>query len=208
MYIVHIMNSRASTEDSYHSLLLLEEIAKEETVSQRDLSKRLEIALGLVNSYVKNMISKGYIRVTIFPRNRYHYLLTPNGIAEKTRLTYQHLSYFTNLYNTARIDFWELFHNLEKSGVKKVVFCGVDEVSEIAFLSLQETKLELIGIVDDYNVKKDFFHLSVRPISGLAHLDYDKIIVTSVKRRSALIENLKKMNINENQICLIRGNFQ
>lgn len=114
-HIVHNMNDRISGEDSYNSLLLLEELSKEETLSQRDLSRRLGIALGLVNSYVKNFISKGYIRVTSFPRNRYAYLLTPKGMSEKSRLTYQHLHYFTNLYTVARKDFRELFHKLEKS---------------------------------------------------------------------------------------------
>jgi nucleoside-diphosphate-sugar epimerase len=36
-----------------------------------------------------------------------------------------------------------------KIGVKKVVFAGADEVAEIAYLTLQETDIELAGVVDN-----------------------------------------------------------
>lgn len=195
------MNVKTTNEDSYHSLLLLEEIAKEETLSQRDLSKRLGIALGLVNSYVKNMIAKGYVRVSSFPKNRYNYLLTPKGITEKTRLTYQHLHYFTNLYTTARNDYKELFEKLEKAGVKRVVFCGVDEVAEIAYLSLQETNLQLIGVTDNERQGERFFNYSVFPMEDIKSFDFDRTVVTSFKKRDCLFKRLKELKITEDRIC-------
>ncbi|MDO8445605.1 MAG: winged helix-turn-helix transcriptional regulator [Deltaproteobacteria bacterium] len=198
------MNTKINTEDSYHSLLLLEELSKEETLSQRDLSKRLGIALGLVNSYVKNMIAKGYVRVSSFPKNRYNYLLTPTGIAEKSRLTYQHLHYFTNLYTTARKDFSELFSKLEKTGVKKVLFCGVDEVAEIAYLSLQETDLQLSGIMDEEKMGTRFFSYTVSPIEEIGSFDFDMVIVTSFKKRGFLVEQLKGLGIAREKICCIK----
>lgn len=198
------MNDLVGTDDSYRSLLLLEELSKEEPLSQRELSKRLGIALGLVNSYVKNMIAKGYVRVASFPKNRYNYLLTPKGIAEKSRLTYQHLHYFTNLYITARNDFKELFERLEKAGVKRVVFCGVDEVAEIAYLSLQETKIELIGVTDNERNSERFFSYSVSPMEDLKSFDFDRTVVTSFKKRDCLLERLKGLEIAEDMICQIK----
>ena len=95
--------------DTYRSFLLISEIAKDESLSQRELAQRLGIALGLVNSYLKNLVAKGYVRVKNFPRNRYSYLLTPQGMAEKSRLAYQHLKYFTNLYTITRQNYLSLF---------------------------------------------------------------------------------------------------
>lgn len=198
------MNDKINSEDSYHSLLLLDELSKEETLSQRDLSKRMGIALGLVNSYVRNMISKGYIRVSSFPKNRYNYLLTPKGIAEKSRLTYKHLHYFTNLYTTARKDFRELFERLEKSGIKRVVFCGVDEVAEIAYLSLQETDIELIGVVDNDAAETLFFRYEIAPIEEIKAFDFDRVIVTSLKRQPQLFEKLGEMGLEQGRLCRIK----
>lgn len=197
------MNSYSETEDSYRALLLLEEIAREETLSQRDLSKRLGIAVGLVNSYIKNMMSKGYIRVSSFPSNRYQYLLTPKGIAEKSRLTYHHLHYFTNLYTVARKDFQGLFGVLERSGVSRVIFCGVDEVAEIAYLSLQETGIELAGIMDTERHGKRFFSHTISPMEDIASFDSDKVVVTSFKKQFLLLERLSELGIKRDKICHI-----
>src|SRR6185369_3988110 len=122
------MNDNEKSIDSYRSFLLMSEIVGEEPLSQREISRRLGIAVGLVNSYLKNLVAKGYVRIKAFPRNRYAYILTPQGIAEKSRLAYQHLSYFTNLYRIARQDYALLFRALADAGVRRVAFCGVDEV--------------------------------------------------------------------------------
>lgn len=198
------MNGKTDDGNSYHSLLLLEEISKEEPLSQRELSKRLGIALGLVNSYVKNMIFRGYIRVTSFPRNRYHYLLTPKGITEKSRLTYQHLHYFTNLYTTARKDYRVLFNKLGKSEVRRVIFCGVDEVAEIAYLSLQETDIELIGVVDS-ECDARFFGYEVSQIEDIKGIDFDRVIVTSLKKRKRLMKKLEDLGVRRDKICVIKA---
>ena len=100
---VQDLNGRNSeTPDTYKSLRLLDEISKGEPMSQRDLSKKLNVALGLVNSYIKNLVSKGYVTIKTIPSKRYAYYLTPKGFAEKTRLTYHHLQNFTNLYRRSQ----------------------------------------------------------------------------------------------------------
>ncbi len=109
-------NNRDNDQDSYRSFLLMSEIEGGEARSQRDLAKRLGIAVGLVNSYLKNFVAKGYVRVKAFPRNRYAYLLTPQGIVEKSRLAYQHLTYFNNLYKVTRQDYLALFRELGEQG--------------------------------------------------------------------------------------------
>lgn len=164
--------------DSYKSFLLLDEISKGHPVTQRDLSKRLGIALGLINSYLKNLVAKGYITVSTIPRKRYSYYLTPKGFAEKTRLTYHHLQNFTNLYKVARRDFHDLFHELEKEGVKGVIFCGVDEVAEIAYLSLQDVDIKLVAVIDDEKIGEKFFEYTVLPLERMDGLTNEPIVIT------------------------------
>ena len=167
-----------NNNDSYKSLLLLDEISKGHPVTQRDLSKNLGIALGLINSYLKNLISKGYITVTAIPRKRYTYYLTPKGFAEKTRLTYHHLQNFTNLYRVARRDFQDLFHKLEKEGVNGVIFCGVDEVAEIAYLSLRDVDIKLVAVIDDEKIGEKFFEHAVLPLNRMDGLTNEPLIIT------------------------------
>jgi len=201
LYIVQIMNDTINKPlDSSRSLQLLSEISGEEPLSQRELSRRLGIAVGLVNSYLKNLVSKGFVRVKNFPSNRYAYLLTPQGIAEKSRLAYQHLSYFTSLYTIARQDYLDLFSSLERSGVREVVFCGVDEVAEIAFLSLQETGLKLRAVMDDSRQGEQFFGLPVAALAEKVGEMRVPIVISSLKRRDELQQLLQVMGVHASMI--------
>jgi DNA-binding MarR family transcriptional regulator len=191
------MNDTGKSLDSYRSFLLLSEIVGEEPLSQREISRRLGIAVGLVNSYLKNLVSKGFVRVKDFPSNRYAYLLTPQGLAEKSRLAYQHLSYFTNLYTVARQDYLELFRRLELEGIRQVAFCGVDEVAEIAYLSLRDTGIELAMVIDSVNEGSDFFGKTVQAVKGVSALP---VIITSLKRSDTLVEYLMKAGVDGNLI--------
>src|SRR3974390_1726027 len=192
-------NSEKSLE-SYRSLLLLSEITGEEPLSQRELSRRLGIAVGLVNSYLKNLVAKGYVRVKNFPSNRYAYLLTPQGLAEKSRLAYQHLSYFTSLYTVARQDYLDLFRRLEAAGVQKVAFCGVDEVAEVAYLSLQETGLKLVAVMDEARAGDTFFGVPVVSLAEGVQKARVPVVVTSLKRRDELVQTLRGAGIDASRI--------
>lgn len=186
--------------DSSRSLQLLSEISGEEPLSQRELSRRLGIAVGLVNSYLKNLVSKGFVRVKNFPSNRYAYLLTPQGLAEKSRLAYQHLSYFTSLYTVARQDYLNLFRTLEDSGERAVVFCGVDEVAEVAYLSLKETGLELVAVLDNVGHGGMFFGIPVVAIAeGVRDLNLP-MVITTLKRRNELTEALRVVGVEAGSV--------
>ncbi len=192
------------SNNEYRSLLLLDEISRGESLTQRDLSKRLGLALGLVNSYIKNLASRGYITVSTIPRKRYTYYLTPRGLAEKTRLTYRHLQNFTNLYRVARKDFQRLFAALEGSEFEKIVFCGVDETAEIAYLSLMERQMTLAGVVDPEK-KGNFFSSPIREIGEIGEIDYDMVVITSFRSGSALKERLIEAGVDEGRIVDISG---
>src|SRR5512145_2756369 len=124
MNVHNVNKERPESPDTFKSLQLLDEISKGEQLSQRDLSKRLNIALGLVNSYIKNLVAKGYVTIKGIPAKRYTYYLTPKGFAEKTRLTYNLLQDYTNIFRTARKDFQMLFDDLHKNGISRIAFAG------------------------------------------------------------------------------------
>ncbi|MFQ5354120.1 MAG: winged helix-turn-helix transcriptional regulator [Thermodesulfobacteriota bacterium] len=196
--------NKLSKNNEYRSLLLLDEISRDHHITQRDLSQRLGLALGLVNSYLKNLVSRGYITVSTIPKQRYSYYLTPRGFAEKSRLTYRHLQNFTNLYKVARKDFQGLFEALEHSKRRKIVFCGVDETAEIAYLSLMERDLALIGVLDEEK-EGNFFSLPIRRVEDLQDLEYDAVVITSFRGGSAIKELLLKSGVEEGRIFDISG---
>ena len=70
--------------------------------SQRRIAAELGVALGLVNAYLKRAIKKGFVKVGQAPARRYAYYLTPQGFAEKSRLTVDYMSHSFSLFRRAR----------------------------------------------------------------------------------------------------------
>ena len=205
-WYVHIMNADRPSPlgtEPYRSLRILDELSKNDSLTQRDLSSSLGIALGLVNSYIKNLIKKGYITVKAIPSKRYAYYLTPKGFTEKTRLTYDLLHDYTRVYREARSNLKKLFHDLEKNGARKIVFAGADEVAEIAYITLHETALELAGVVDDDKAGEMFFSLTIKPIDDAVAIDHDIVVITSYVKRQIIYQALTDMNIDKKSIHML-----
>lgn len=195
------MNKARSSESEQHRTLhILNELSDNGSVTQRELSSQLGIALGLVNSYVKNLITKGYVRIKAIPPKRYAYYLTPKGFTEKTRLTYHLLQNYTRIYRQARSNLTKLFSELQRAGVEKVVFAGADEVAEIAYLTLQETELELAGIIDDEKAGKKFFGREILPISNIVLIRYDSIVITSYAEQESVYDKLLGHHVERQNI--------
>lgn len=79
-------------EPQFKTLL---ELAKDGTLSQRDLSKKMGLSLGRVNYLVNALLEQGYIKANRFKNSKnkiaYMYILTPQGVSEKFRQTHAFL---------------------------------------------------------------------------------------------------------------------
>jgi len=180
-------------------LKILEEIGNEEVSSQREIAKKLNISLGLVNSFLKRLARKGYLKITTIPSNRVKYLLTPRGAAEKTRLTYAYIQYSYHFYKDARIKLKRLFSELSEQNVKQIVFYGATDLAEIAFLSLHETPVQLVAIFDADKSGSFFLGLKIEHPERLPEFSYDRLIYTNEKPDDELFKK-----INREKMVLIR----
>jgi DNA-binding MarR family transcriptional regulator len=186
-------------------LKILEKAEAERLPSQRDLAKELNVSLGLVNSFIKRLVKKGYFKITHIPKNRIRYILTPKGAAEKTRLTYLYIQHSYHFYKNARQKLRNLFGELEKKGQKRIVFYGAGDLAEIAYMSLQETALELIAVVDDIKeAGRIFIGRRIERPDTLEGKQFDKILITAVSSRELLIEKLRDFGIPLEKILVIQ----
>ena len=185
----------------------MSELEKGTPISQREISNRLGIALGLVNSYLKNLVQKGYVTIKAYPRNRYAYLLTPKGFSEKSRLAFVHLGNFTRLYKVARKEYTNIFKTIANAGYDCVAFCGVDETAEIAYLSLQEAGMKL-ALVMDTDAGEMFFGTEVLSLqAGVAVLDNIPVVLTSYQRATRLREMLLTHGVEKGFIYQLKNNY-
>jgi DNA-binding MarR family transcriptional regulator len=164
-----------------HILRLMGEIEENGGFSQRELSRRLNLSLGLVNTFLKRLVNKGYFKVKTMPSNRLKYFLTPEGVARKTRLTVEYLRYSTRFYRDIKQVLIDKFREMERDRVEAVLFFGVAEVAELAYLYMKLTPVRLVGIVDERHKGSAFFDFRVDGLDRLEQRDWDAILLTCLE---------------------------
>jgi DNA-binding MarR family transcriptional regulator len=189
--------------DALRTLQLLEEIEQNHSPSQRYLAKQLNVSLGLINSFVKRLAKKGYFKITTIPKNRVAYMLTPKGMAEKSRLTYAYIHHSYQFYKGARSRLQVLFQDLASAGVRRVAFYGIGQFAEIAYISLQETEIKMIAMVDDNKVGQKFLGHSVTAPSSLKTLSFDRVIITAIDSRKIIREKLVQQGIRPEKTVIL-----
>ncbi len=137
-------------------LELLDAVGKKNDVSQRHLARHMGVALGLANSYLKRCIRKGFIKITEAPANRYLYYLTPQGFAEKSRLTARYLSHSFSFYRQAGDSCDRVFAECRARGWKHLVLGGMSDLAEIASLRALDSEIEVIGTYDPHSERSRF----------------------------------------------------
>lgn len=185
-------NSFLKPTEDLKNLQLLEEISRDSTASQRKLSERLGVALGVTNACLKKMVNKGYVKIKGINHKRISYFLTPEGFSEKARLTYHFLEYTIHYYTNLKKDISSKLNAISKKSIRRVVYYGAGEVMEVAFVTLHETNLELLGIIDDDKEKqgKKRFNFIIGGPDAINDLKPDAIIITSIRYKEKIAERI------------------
>jgi len=181
--------------EEMRELNLLQELEKNPVVSQRKLSNKFGIALGVTNACLKRMARRGWIRVTGLNHRRIGYYLTPKGFAEKAKLTVHLISWTMQHYSVLKDLIGKGLWEMQNDGVERVVFYGVSDEMEIAYVSLQGVNLELVGIVEDEDKidRKEVFGFELRDVRQVEILKPEAVLITSLANqaeRTAKLRNL------------------
>lgn len=141
--------SSGETGNAEIVLGLLTSVERDHAITQRKLAGDLGIALGLVNAYLRRCIRKGLIKVSQVPLNRYAYYLTPQGFAEKSRLTAEYLTISFDFFRRARADCTVLLGACAARGWHKAALYGAGDLAEILVLSAGETAVSVVCVIDE-----------------------------------------------------------
>ena len=88
--------------ETAREMMMLEEIEHDPDVSQASLATQLGVAVGTVNWHIKRLIAKGYVKVKRAERRKLRYIITPEGIAFRARLTIDYIEQSMLLYRHTR----------------------------------------------------------------------------------------------------------
>ena len=125
-------------------LRVLEQIEGNPDMTQVDLAARLDVAVGSVNWYLKRLINKGYVKVRQMRGRRLRYLITPQGIAEKARLTTSFMQVSMRLYRETRVAARQYLSEIRKAGYGEVHIEGDNDLTEVCYLTCLEQDVQVV----------------------------------------------------------------
>ena len=188
---------------SFRELQLLEEVSATPSLTQRRLAKKMGVALGLTNLLMCRMARKGHIKIVNLQRNRLRYLITPQGLAEKTRLTCEYLEHSLHFYREIRRFLVRSLEPVSRAGFRDILLYGTGEVAEIVYLTMQEMDLNLVGVVDGETDRKKFLGYPLRDLSELALLPFDRIVIAAFGSRERIHRQILGLGIPEEKLITI-----
>jgi DNA-binding MarR family transcriptional regulator len=167
-------------EDERIVLGLLKSVEHDGDRTQRNIAAELGIALGLVNAYLKRCVRKGLVKVHDAPARRYAYYLTPQGFAEKSRLTVEYLSSSFSFFRQAKADCAQVFQMARERNFQDLVLSGKSDLTEIAILSAVDCGISIVAIVDPDAGEGLFAGKQVAShYEGIA-IPFDAVVITDV----------------------------
>jgi DNA-binding MarR family transcriptional regulator len=129
--------------NSDRELMLLEHIERDPDVTQATLAAQLGVAVGTVNWHIKRFVAKGYVKVKRAQRRKLRYIITPEGLAFRAKLTVNYVESSMRLYRKTRQQVRELISELRKGGYDQVYINSDGDIADICRLSCFEQGIKI-----------------------------------------------------------------
>lgn len=134
--------------ETARELSLLENIERDPDVTQLSLATQLGVAVGTVNWHIKRLIDKGYVKVKRAERRKLRYIITPEGIALRARLTVDYVEQQFLLYRNTRLRVKEHLEKIRQAGFDRVHIIGEGDVADICRLTCIEQGMTMVTDLD------------------------------------------------------------
>lgn len=186
---------------AYRELQILSEVDRTAEITQRHLSQRAGIALGLTNALMRNLVKKGYVRATQASWKRWVYALTPEGLSHKVRLTVTYIHRVLDHYQAIRQTLREELEPLALHEESRVAIYGTGEFAELVYLGLREIGIEEIDVFAPGRLESSrFLAMPVRDVATLQPEQYDRVLVAVLGRPEGALAALKDRGADKEKV--------
>jgi predicted transcriptional regulator len=167
---------------------ILKHVEESPKLNNRMAASKLGCSVKLAHALLGKMVDRGLLHVKKLHSRRWDYFLTPKGLTEKARLTYEFLDFSMNFYQEARKASSQVCRDIAESGAKTIAFLGSGDLAEIVYLGVKEWNLELIEVYNG-DTAKTFLGHPVDSLSELPNSQADAIIVCMYDKKSPMRQN-------------------
>jgi DNA-binding MarR family transcriptional regulator len=162
--------------DSQRELTVLDAVHRDQHITQRHLSAKLGIALGLTNVYLRRLADKGYINRVSVQSNRCLYLLTTDGLAAKRRLTHEFMAHSLGMYRGVRRHLSDVVGAWRAEGARRIAVFGTGDIAELIYLSLKDQGVEPVAIFAA-DAGGTFLGIRVRGLDECSAVAFDRLLI-------------------------------
>ena len=134
-----------TSPDITREMTLLESIEHDPDVTQAGLAAELGVAVGTINWHIKRLIEKGYVKIKRAERKKLRYIITPEGIALRARLTVDFIEQQFHLYHRTRQRVKEHLERVRHAGYHHVRLVGEGDVVDVCRLTCIEQGIEIVA---------------------------------------------------------------
>ncbi len=166
-------------------LEILKHVEETPRLNNRMAAAKFGCSVKLAHATLSKMVSRGLLHVRKLHSRRWDYFLTPKGITEKARLTYEFLDFSMRFYHEARKASSQVCKDLADEGLATVAFLGTGELAEIAYLGVREWGLELVEVYNGDDIDEFLGH-KVEPVANLRNSRADAIVVCVYDKKSPM----------------------
>lgn len=189
----------------YKELMILEIIEKKPVTTQKEIGKEIGAAASMVNAYLDDYESHGYIRREYITSKTVNYHITPKGLKRKNFLNISYLEQLMDLHKLAREGVENYLQEISKKGFKKILLYGAGEVAEIILGVIKfgsSVDLDILAVVDD-DLEKRGKQIVGYPIISAVDIkkyDHDGIFISSYTYEDIIKQQLIKKGYEKEKI--------
>ncbi|MEI8131832.1 MAG: winged helix-turn-helix domain-containing protein, partial [Leptolinea sp.] len=129
--------------DPARDLILLEHIEQNPDATQINLASQVGVAVGTVNWHLKRLVAKGYVKVWHTERRKLRYIITPDGIALRAKLTVDFIQNSFRLYRLVRERMEMSLEQVRQAGYDRVMLVGEGDVADVCRLTCGEHCMQI-----------------------------------------------------------------
>jgi len=137
-------------KNEHFQLEILKHVEASPRLNNRMLASKLGCSVKLAHGLLGKMVDKGFLHVQKCNSRRWDYFLTPKGLSERAKLTYEFLDFSLLFYHEARKKSSQVCREFAEAGGRTIAFIGAGDLAEIVYLGVKEWDLDLVDVFDDH----------------------------------------------------------
>ena len=137
------------TADINRDLDILENIENNPNATQASMAAQMNVAIGTVNWHLKRLIEKGFVKIQRSEKRKLKYIITPEGILLRAKLTKDYIHSSFELYRLIRGRMNDVLEQCAENGYTAVYIDGSGDVEEICKLSCMEKGVKTLASPDN-----------------------------------------------------------